>query len=140
MVHLPEDHWRYYVVSSPADGYTNTTLHRLSAISEVPLDLEALTLLEPYCNWGHKPAAVMRYFVAPESSRPLVVNSYMLNDLRTVITLGSEMENITGDDLDSFESAKALSMFDASDLLVHHPDARCLALFSIIETRDLLES
>jgi hypothetical protein len=133
MVHLPEDQWRYYVVSSPADGYTNTILHQLAAISEVPLDLQALTLLEPYCNWGHTPVHVMRYLVAPENSRPVVVTCAMIEDLRALIGLVSEVDNASGDGLDLSKAAKALAMFDASNLLVHHQDAQCLALFSIIE-------
>lgn len=133
MVHLPEDQWRYYVVSSPADGYTNTILHRVAAISEVPLDLEALTLLEPYCNWGHTPAQVMRYLVAPESPQPIVVTSEMLDDLRMLIGLIEAADDTSDGGLDLSDAAKALSMFDASNLLIHHQDAQCLALFSIIE-------
>jgi len=129
---LPESDWRYYVVISPDNGFTNTNLHYASNISDVPLELGGLHFLKNG-GMGWNSGVLQNHFQFGFHNQTTKVSRKTLVDLSSTYRAFMAVTNGISGGGDFPEILRAISMFDSLRLLPRNSEFHVLGLFAIIE-------
>lgn len=122
---LPEHEWRYYVVSTDDNGSTNYNLHLASNISEIVLEISALTFRSH--GYGWRSAILQNHF-----DRHLVPAKHIGNI--ELLDMAETYKTYMSLDKEAYpEIERAMNMFDSLSFLMENSPFHVLGLFAIIE-------
>lgn len=129
---LPEERWRYYVLSTNDGGQSAMHLHRASALTSTPLDFVSLSIFKGGRGQSIRPGALLwRSFGSV--IEPCVVTK---NDLEDLSAVYREHLATFGSDLNSLNQPQLTRAHDLLDSLAIQPafsDFHVLGLFAIVE-------
>jgi len=123
---LPENEWRYYVVSTSDNGGAKNNLHMASNISSAPLEISALTF---YLNtgFGWRSGVLQSHF----ERFPVPVKKIGKDEL---LETAEVYQSYISFDKEMYpEIPRAMSMFDSLSFLMENSVFHVLGLFAIIE-------
>lgn len=128
---LPEQEWRYYVVSTPENGAAHSNMHLSSNISEVVMELSALHFTDR--SYGMRSGIIHNelfgWFAGP-------AKRIGENELRDIANVYKSLSDLTKGGYVSSEYpevSRALDMYDSLSLLPRNSQFHALGLFAIIE-------